>query len=490
MCTTILVGKNASYDGSTMAARIEDSGSGMFKAKKFIVVSPKDQPINYKSVRTDCEIKLPTNPYQYTCLPNVKKWRGVWGAAGINEKNVALTATETTTTNDRVLGADPLIEYKEGVIKKGGIGEEDFVAIVLPYIDSARDGVKRLGSLIEEFGTYESNAIAIQDVNEIWWFESIGGHHWLAKRVPDDCYVVNPNQFGVDEFDFDDAYGKQKDCMCALDLKDFVEKNHLNRSIGEKFNPRDAFGSDTYEDHIYNTPRAWVMHRFFNGNTYEFDGEDAYYKPDSNDLPWALKPEKLISIDDVKKIMSNHYEGTPYDPYMTHGDLSRKGIYRTIGINRDDVLAITQIRPYMPKEIQAIEWLAFGCNVFNAIVPFYSNVDDTPSYLRDTTLTPTTENFYWVNRVIATMCDSNYAQTQASTESYQIEVLSKGNQIVNKYDKEFLEGKFSDKEVKELLYKANEEMTKYLKERTETYLDEVLFTSSSLMKNAFSRSDA
>ena len=175
---------------------------------------------------------------------------------------------------------------------------------------------------------------------------------------------------------------------------------------------------------------------------------------------------------------------------MTHGDLSRKGIYRTIGINRDDVLAITQIRPYMPKKIQAIEWLAFGCNVFNAIVPFYSNVDDTPSYLRDTTLTPTTENFYWVNRVIATMCDSNYAQTQASTESYQLEVLSKGNQIVNKYDKEFLEGKFSDKEVKELLYKANEEMTKYLKERTETYLDEVLFTSSSLMKNAFSRSDA
>lgn len=490
MCTTILVGKDASYDGSTMAARIEDSSSGMFKAKKFIVVKPEDQPRDYVSVRTDCKIKLPDNPYRYTCLPNVKKWRGVWGAAGINEKNVALTATETTTTNDRVLGVDPLIEYKEGEIKKGGIGEEDFVAIVLPYIDSARDGVKRLGSLIEEFGTYESNAIAIQDVNEIWWFESIGGHHWLARRVPDDCYVVNPNQFGVDNFDFKDAYGKQEYCMCADDLEDFVKENHLNRTIEGEFNPRDAFGSDTYEDHIYNTPRAWVMHRYFNGNTYEFDGEDAYFKPESNDLPWALKPERLITIEGVKCIMSNHFEGTPYDPYKLHGDLSKRGIYRTIGINRDDVLAITQIRPYKDEQIRAIEWLAFGCNVFNAIVPFYANISDTPSYLRDTTLNPTTENFYWANRMIATMCDPHFPETQASTESYQLDVLSKGNQIINKYDKEFEKNKSSIKDIHSFLEKANAEMTEYLKTRTDTYLDEVLFTASSLMKNAFSRSDA
>ena len=34
-CTTILVGKKASYDGSTMIARNDDSGSGHFTAKKF-----------------------------------------------------------------------------------------------------------------------------------------------------------------------------------------------------------------------------------------------------------------------------------------------------------------------------------------------------------------------------------------------------------------------------------------------------------------------
>ena len=32
-CTTILVGKGASYDGSTIVARNEDSGSGSFCGK-------------------------------------------------------------------------------------------------------------------------------------------------------------------------------------------------------------------------------------------------------------------------------------------------------------------------------------------------------------------------------------------------------------------------------------------------------------------------
>ena len=45
-CTTILVGKDASIDGSTMIARNDD---GMFDTKKLIVVNPEDQPKEYVS---------------------------------------------------------------------------------------------------------------------------------------------------------------------------------------------------------------------------------------------------------------------------------------------------------------------------------------------------------------------------------------------------------------------------------------------------------
>ncbi|RLK63474.1 dipeptidase [Atopobacter sp. AH10] len=483
-CTTILVGKNASYDGSTIAARIEDSASGMFKAKKFIVVEPKDQPIHYKSVRTDCEIELPDNPMRYTCVPNVKKWRGVWGACGVNEKNVALTATETIAVNELVLGADPLVEYVEGEVKKGGIGEEDFVTIVLPYISTAREGVLRLGALLEKYGTYEVNAIAIHDVDEIWWLETIGGHHWMARRVPDDAYVVNPNQLGSDYFDFED----KENFLCSDDLKEFVEENHLNLNKDGKFNPRLVFGTNSDSDKVYNTPRAWIMLRYFNRNSYKWDGPDADYRPDSENLPWCLVPERKITIEDVKYVMSHHYQGTPYDCYGNNTNPNEKGIFRPIGISRNDVLGITQIRPYMPEAIRSIQWLAFGSNVYNAIVPFYPNVRKTPEYLSNTTLKPSVENVYWANRIIAALCDPHFNTTNQHVERYQLAVQSKGHEIINKTDKKFLaeEGQI---DVHDLLEEANEEMAAYLEEETTDLLDTVLYVASMAMKNGFARSD-
>ena len=189
-CTTILVGKKASRDGSTMMARNEASGAGHFTEKKFKVVLPEEQPRHYVSVISKVEIDLPDDPQRYTSMPNALPDEGIWGEAGINESNVAMSATETITSNPRVLGADPLV--------KGGIGEEDLGTIVLPYIRSAREGVERLGRLLETYGTYEKNGIGFQDADEIWWLETIGGHHWIAKRVPDDCYAVGPNQLGID----------------------------------------------------------------------------------------------------------------------------------------------------------------------------------------------------------------------------------------------------------------------------------------------------
>ena len=83
-------------------------------------------------------------------------------------------------------------EGEDGYVpaQPGGLGEEDMVTLVLPYAKSARDGVRILGDLLERYGTYENNGIAFSDVDEIWWLETIGGHHWIAKRVPDDAYVT------------------------------------------------------------------------------------------------------------------------------------------------------------------------------------------------------------------------------------------------------------------------------------------------------------
>ena len=128
-CTTMLVGKKATYDGSTMIARNDDSCSGRFTPKKFVVVHPEEQPVHYKSVISHLEIELPANPMRYTSMPNALEGEGIWAGSGVNEAQVGITATETLTSNPRVLGADPLVVYqpaKDGNEEiPGGIGEED-----------------------------------------------------------------------------------------------------------------------------------------------------------------------------------------------------------------------------------------------------------------------------------------------------------------------------------------------------------------------------
>ena len=481
-CTTILVGKNASFDGSTMVARTEDAPSGVFRAKKFINVAPEEQPRKYKSVISKVEIDLPNNPVRYTAVPNAILDNGIWGQCGANEYNVSMSATETITSNERVLGADPLVDC--------GIGEEDIYTIVMPYIASAREGVTFLGNLLEKYGTYEMNGIAFQDENEIWWLETIGGHHWMARRVPDDSYVIMPNQLGIDKFDFDDAFGAKKEFMCSADLLDFVKKYHLDLSIDGDSNPRHAFGSRSDADHTYNTPRAWILQRYFNPTSNTYDGINADYRPDSDNLPWARIPEKKITVEDIKYALSHHYQGTEYDSYSKDIHSVKKGTLRPIGINRTNFLGLVQIRPYMPDELKCLQWLAIGSCVFNAIVPFYTNINRTPDYLANTTNQVTTENFYWTNRLIAALCDAHFADTASHIERYQLKVQSQSTALINKYDEKFIAEKISKDNAKDFLEKANDNIADELKVQTDDLLDKALYTASCNMKNKFSRSDA
>ena len=493
-CTTILVGKKASYDGSTIIARDDDSGSGRYDPKKFVVVAPQEQPRHYRSVLSHVEIDLPDNPCRYSIVPNVLPNRGILAEAGVNERNVAMSATETLTTNERVLGADPLVALQSADEANGkpetpgGIGEEDIITLVLPYVNTAREGVKRLAELLETYGTYESNGIIISDVDEIWYVETIGGHHWMARRVPDDSYVVMPNQLGIDAFDLDDAFGAQENYLCSADLREFIRDNYLDLSLDGRLNPRDAFGSHDDADHVYNTPRAWFMLRHLNPNTWVWDGPAADYGPRSDDLPWCMVPERKLTPEDVKYVLSSHYQGTPFDPYASYGDKSMKGAYRSIGINRNDFMALIQMRPDVPEDIRAVEWIAYASNAFNTMVPFYANVERTPAYLACTTGEVSTDSFYWVSRMIAAMADASYAKSLIHVERYEEGALSASRALLNQYDKNITSAEESQRAA--LREEANTAIAAELKKRASDTLDKVLFELSSGMKNAYARSDA
>ena len=484
-CTTLLVGKNASNDHSTMISRTDD---GHFDVKKLVVVTPDKQPKKYKSVISHVEIDLPDNPMKYTACPSVDLKRGIWAATGINAANVGMTATETITSNPRVLSADPLVEFKKAKTKKekdipGGIGEEDIVVLVLPYIKTAREGVIRLASLLEKYGTYETNGIAFNDENEVWWLETIGGHHWIAKRVPDDVCVINPNQFGMDCFDLEDALGKQKEHMCSKDLREFIKDNDLDLNQNGKFNPRDIFGSHTDMDHIYNTPRAWFMGRCLAPLSHKWDGKDAEFTPESDNLPWCLVPDRKVAVEDVCYILGTHYQGTDYDPYKNH-DTGKRGMYRSIGINRTGVTSVCQIRSGVADEIKGLEWVCFGSTTFSSFIPVYTNVNKMPKYLSEVETNVSTENLYWGSRLIDALADTSFSDCIQQIGRYQNNCFIKSRQIVKEYDKKIAEAKDIT-----LAEKANEEICKVARKLTTDTLNSVLYVVSTKMKNGYKLSD-
>ena len=484
-CTTLLVGKNASNDHSTMIARTDD---GFFDEKKMIVVEPARQPRKYKTVQSHLEIELPDNPMRYTACPSVDPKNGIWAATGINAANVGMTATETITSNPRVLAADPLVEYQKAKSRRekdvpGGIGEEDIVVLVLPYIRSAREGVIRLAELLERYGTYESNGIAFNDENEVWWLETIGGHHWIARRVPDDACVIHPNQFGTDQFDLEDALGAQKAHMCSKDLREFIAKNHLDLNQNGAFNLRDIFGSHTDMDHIYNTPRAWFMGRYLAPYSHRWEGENAEFTPESDNIPWAIVPDRKVAVEDVKYLLSAHYQGTPFNPY-TNQDTGRRGMYRSIGINRTGVTSICQIRSDVPEAVKGLEWICFGSTTFSALLPVYTNVPALPKYLSDVSMQVSTENFYWSSRLLGALADPIYSSCVQEIERYQNAIAVKGRRLVVETDEKIINGADAT-----ILKEANEQLCQMAKEQTEKALGKVLLDASKHMKNGYNRAD-
>ena len=529
-CTTILVGKKASYDGSTIIARDDDSGSGRYDPKKFVAIAPQEQPRHYRSVLSHVEIDLPDNPCRYSIVPNVLPNRGILAEAGVSERNVAMSATETIAVNERVLAADPLVvlqpaDEADGKPEvPGGIGEEDIITLILPYVSTAREGVKRLAELLETYGTYESNGIIISDVDEIWYVETIGGHHWIARRVPDDKCAIIPNQLGIDYFDFDDAFSDAREFMCSADLTEFIETHHLGRAAGTQggmngghCNPRVVFGTATAKDHIYNTPRAWYMYRYL-------DPADAEkLTPESDDIPWCLEPENAVTVEDVDFLLGSHFEGTPYDPYGTQGTEESRHRYRPIGINRTGHMVAMQIRPYAPAESRSIMWVSYGSGAFTTSAPFYANVDDTPAYLRDTTPEVSTDCLYWTNRLIAAIADAHFYETSNAVEGFSEDVRSFGHRLVERTDDALAiggsatgaggagsgagsavggsgsmsgaavdsgsDGLASPTSVPARLAAANDEMAEYLRSRNTKLLGDVLYTSSNLMHNSFAMSD-
>lgn len=411
-CTSVLVGKKATADGSTLIARNEDCKAAW---PKHMVVHPHEEfaeEQKFVAVDNKFEIMLPKVKGKYTATPEWTPDYGLMEEAGINEYGAAMSATESTYANARVLAVDPLVE--------NGINEGSMVTVVLPYIHSAREGVQMLGDIVVKHGAAETNGMLFSDKDEVWYMEIGCGHHWVAQRIPDDCYAVAANQMAIQEIDFNDP----ENFMWSEGIQEFVKENHLEVS-NTGFNFRKIFGTQTLSDEIYSTPRVWYAQRFLT--------PDVKQDPMSEDLPFLCKANRLIHVDDVAYILGSHYQNTEYDP-LSNG--AQKNKFRPISLAKTQESHILQIRPDMPIEIGGLHWMALGVTAQSVFVPFYAGATDVnPAYkLGAKEYTP--DSAYWIYKLVGILVDPHYRQFGETLATTQKELDIAFRSMVKKYDAE------------------------------------------------------
>lgn len=432
-CTSILIGKKATTDGSVMIGRNEDSQTAWPKHLQFYPHREVKQEPVFKSKANQFTLTLPKVSYQYSATPEWTDRYGVFAEGGINEYQVALSATESAYSNAEVLAVDPFVT-------KTGLLEEAIVTVVLPYVKTAQEAVERLGRIVNEKGSAEANGILIADQDEAWYFEIGSGHQWIAQRIPDDGYAVVANQLAIETVDFD-----SDDFITAPHLADFVKTHHLWPK-NQPFNFRRIFGTADQSDLVYNTPRVWRGQQLLTPSVKQ--------EPQCQTLPFIQYPDYPITVSQAQAVLSDHYQNTPYDLMGNEPPIKR---FRPISVATTQESHVLQIRPNQVPKLRGIHWLAMGVSAQSVYVPFYSSGLKVPPLYTRGKATYQPRSAYWIFKEAGVLVDRNPYRFAQSLQQTQTTLRQKLGEILHTTDQK-ITGELPAEEQQQQIDAANQKM--------------------------------
>lgn len=361
----------------------------------------------FKSHDNKFTIDLPEEAFAYSSTPEWTKKYGLFEEDGINEHHVAMSATESAYANERVLAIDPFDAEK-------GLLEEAMVTIVLPYVKTAQEGVKRLGEIVEKYGAAESNGILFADRDEAWYLEIGSGHHWVAQRIPDDSYTVVANQLSIQEIDFKDP----ANFLYSAGLQEFVYEHQLWPKEA-KFNWREIFGTRSESDLHYNTPRVWYGQKLLTPSVKQ--------EPQSFDLPFIQKADRPLSIQDAQTVLASHYSNTEYD--LTNPKNAGQATFRPIGVATTQESHLLQL-----KGEDMYHWLAMGVTAQSVYIPFFPQGTKVPYMWGNGKVDYSPNSAYWIFKLAGVLVDRNWGKYGKELANAQTEAKEKVLRLRYEYD--------------------------------------------------------
>ena len=382
-CTTIIIGKEQTADGSMIVARSEDWDA--MEAKNYEIFEDTDNgPREFVAKDSPFRCELPEKALGYSAL-SPYNLHGHWGSAGFNTAGVGMSATESIFSSDEVLKHDPLVE--------NGVAENSVFNITLPYVRTAREGVERLGMLIEKYGIAEGFGIGFVDSKEIWYLETACGHRWLACRMPKDQYFVTGNQSRFRTYDPND----KENYLASADLIEFAEKHGLYNPAQGAFDFHEAYARDIKLDTTYNYPRVWGLQQFFS--------PEIKNDVTKNTFPVFAKAAHKVTLTELRTAFRFHYDNTEHDPYLNSNP---KEPYRPVSIFRTTQTHLLQVRPELPQAIGCVNYVAMGMADLGVFLPLYQGITSYPEAYTKGNGESSNDSAYWKFRKIMVLGMTNY----------------------------------------------------------------------------------
>lgn len=288
-CTSIMVGKDASADGSVMTSHTCDAYYRTWL--EFVPAQEHEpgtmHPVRWGTMHTSSAWSE-ENIIVKGEIPEAEKTYAYLNTAYpcLNEKQLAIG--ETTFGGRREL------RNENGMFKI-----EELERLALQRCTTARDAIKLIGEMIKKYGYGDSGeCITIADKNEVWHMEIMGegpdkiGGVWAAQRIPDNHVGISANICRIGEIHPDNEdYFLVSDNVYEVAKKMGFWDGEKPFKFWEAYSGRKPFSSREY----------YVLSTLAPSLGLSYDDEE---------LPFSVKPEKKVHVRDVLKFFRTTYDGT------------------------------------------------------------------------------------------------------------------------------------------------------------------------------------
>lgn len=360
-CTSIMVGRAATTDGSVITSHTCDSWYRTWMqwipaadyARDTIMDVYEgrmhtEYPSSMDGVKVKGQVKQPAgHTYRYldTAYPCLNEHQ-----LGIGETTIS--------------GRDTLENHA------GMLMIEELCRIALQRCTNARQAILLMGELVYEYGYGDSGeCLTIADTAEVWIFEVFGegpdqaGGVWAAQRIPDDEVSVSANICRIGQLDEIVSQGLgiasnkkmkkgQKPAYQPL-VADGQMASQNVFSVAQKLGLWDgtspfsfwrAYGGKNFFGKMQNyaNRELWILQQL---------APSLGLNAEMDELPVSVKAEHKVSVEEVSRLLASYYEGTEQDlTQLQRIPNSRRNIIGNDAWVADDSIVSPAANPWMRSD--------------------------------------------------------------------------------------------------------------------------------------------